>query len=92
MTSRVWTTATRFSDELQQEWTWTEKYATQSEILAYINWVADKLDLRSDITFNTRVMGAVLDEQTLRWTVSTDTEEKVDARFVVMATGHCLPP
>lgn len=76
-----------FSDELQQEWTWTEKYATQSEILEYINWVADKLDLRRDITFETRVSSAVLDEQTLRWTVTTDTGEMVDARFVVMATG-----
>ncbi len=45
-----------FSDELQQEWTWTEKYATQAEILDHINWVADKLDLRSDITFDTRVV------------------------------------
>ncbi len=76
-----------FSDELQQEWTWTEKYATQTEILAYINWVADKLDLRRDITFGTRVTGAVLDEQTLRWTVRTDAGESVEARFVVMATG-----
>ncbi|TGB36819.1 flavin-containing monooxygenase [Mycolicibacterium peregrinum] len=76
-----------FSDELQQEWTWTEKYATQSEILKYINWVADKLDLRRDITFETRVSSAVLDEQTLRWTVTTDTGETVYARFVVMATG-----
>lgn len=76
-----------FSDELQQEWTWTEKYATQSEILEYINWVADKLDLRRDITFETRVSSAVLDEQTLRWSVTTDTGEIVDARFVVMATG-----
>ncbi|WP_445165494.1 flavin-containing monooxygenase [Mycolicibacterium sp. Dal123E01] len=76
-----------FSDALQQEWTWTEKYATQREILAYINWVADKLDLRRDITFGTRVVAAVLDEQTLRWTVRTDAQEHVEARFVVMATG-----
>lgn len=76
-----------FSDELQQEWTWTEKYATQREILEYIKWVADRLDLRSDITFDTRVVSAVLDEDTLRWTVRTDTGEVVIARFVVMATG-----
>lgn len=76
-----------FSDELQQEWTWTEKYATQGEILRYINWVADKLDLRRDITFDTRVISAMLDEHTLRWTVGTDEGESVDARFVVMATG-----
>lgn len=76
-----------FSEELEQEWTWTEKYATQGEILRYMNWVADKLDLRGGITFNTRVVSATLDEQSLRWTVVTDTGETVTARFVIMATG-----
>ncbi len=76
-----------FSDELQQEWDWTEKYATQAEILAYINWVADRLDLRRDITLNARVISAVLDEENLRWTVTTDIGERVTARFCVMATG-----
>lgn len=81
-----------FSDELQQEWTWTEKYATQGEILDYIKWVADKLDLRSGITFNTRVVSAVFDEDALRWTVTTDFGEIVTARFVVMATGPLSSP
>ncbi|MGW0163229.1 flavin-containing monooxygenase [Mycobacterium sp. NPDC003323] len=81
-----------FSEELQQEWTWTEKYATQSEILDYIKWVADKLDLRSGITFNTRVISAVFDEDALQWTVTTDTGETVTARFVVMATGPLSSP
>jgi len=76
-----------FSADLEQEWNWTEKYATQSEILRYLNWAADKLDLRRDITFNTRVVSAVLDEDTLRWTVTTDTGEVVTARFCLMATG-----
>jgi cyclohexanone monooxygenase len=76
-----------FSDELQQEWTWTEKYATQAEILRYMKWVADKLDLRSGITFNTRVISAALDEDTLSWTVTTDGGEVVTARFCIMATG-----
>ncbi|WP_407685523.1 flavin-containing monooxygenase [Mycobacterium sp. HUMS_1102779] len=76
-----------FSDELQQEWDWSEKYATQAEILAYINWVADRLDLRRDVTLNSRVTSAVLDEHTLRWTVTTDTGERVTARFCLMATG-----
>jgi cation diffusion facilitator CzcD-associated flavoprotein CzcO len=76
-----------FSDELQQEWTWTEKYAAQSEILDYLNWVADKLDLRRDIVFGTRVVSTVLDEKTLRWTVLTDAGPALSARFVVMATG-----
>ena len=76
-----------FSDELQQEWDWTEKYATQAEILRYLNWVADRLDLRRDITFNTRAVSAVLDESTLRWTVTTDGGEVLTARFCLMATG-----
>ena len=76
-----------FSDELQQEWTWTEKYATQAEILSYLQWVADRLDLRRGITFNTRVTSATFDEQALRWRVTTDTGEVVHARFCIMATG-----
>ena len=76
-----------FSDELQQDWNWTEKYATQAEILSYLNWVADRLDLRRDITFNTRVVSAVLNESTLRWTVTTDGGEVLTARFCLMATG-----
>jgi cation diffusion facilitator CzcD-associated flavoprotein CzcO len=76
-----------FSDELQQEWNWTEKYATQAEILGYLNWVADRLDLRRDITFNTRAVSAVLDETTLRWSVTTDGGDVLTARFCLMATG-----
>jgi cation diffusion facilitator CzcD-associated flavoprotein CzcO len=76
-----------FSDELQQEWDWTEKYATQAEILAYLNWVADKLDLRRDIELDTRVVSAVFDETTLRWTLSTDDGRRLSARFCLMATG-----
>src|ERR1700730_8146521 len=51
-----------FADELQQEWSWTEKYATQTEILHSLNWVADKLDLRRDVVFETRVVSATLDQ------------------------------
>ena len=76
-----------FSDELQQEWDWTEKYATQAEILRYLNWVADKLDLRRDIAFNSRVVSAVLDESRLRWAVTTADGEVLTARLTLMATG-----
>ncbi len=76
-----------FSDELQRAWDWTEKYATQAEILRYLNWVADRLDLRRDITFNTRVVSAVLDSSTLRWTVTTDGPGVLTARFCLLATG-----
>ncbi len=85
-----------FSQELVDEWTWSERYATQPEILEYAEWVADRLDLRRQITFNTRVVRAVFDEDDLRWTVETDTGTVVRARFVVAASGSIsaasLPP
>jgi cation diffusion facilitator CzcD-associated flavoprotein CzcO len=78
-----------FSDELQQEWRWTERYSSQAEILRYINHVADRFDLRRDITLETRVTSATFDEATNRWTVRTDRGHEVPARFCIMATG-CL--
>jgi cyclohexanone monooxygenase len=78
-----------FSDDLQQEWQWTERYASQPEILRYINHVADRFDLRRDIRLSTRVTAAVFDEATHRWAVSTDRGERVSAQFCIMATG-CL--
>jgi cyclohexanone monooxygenase len=78
-----------FDDGLQQEWQWTELYASQPEILTYANHVADRFDLRRDIRFNTRVTAASFDEAAQRWTVRTDHGDVVTARFCVMATG-CL--
>jgi cyclohexanone monooxygenase len=79
----------QFSEELQQEWEWTERYAPQPEILRYLNHVADRFDLRRDISFATRVTSAVFDESADRWRVRTDRGEEVTARFCIMATG-CL--
>ena len=78
-----------FSDELQDDWQWTERYAAQPELLAYLNHVADRFDLRRDIRFDTRVTSAVFDEAAGRWTVSTNQGDVVSARFCIMATG-CL--
>jgi cyclohexanone monooxygenase len=78
-----------FSDEIQRGWTWTERYAAQPEILRYQNYVADKLDLRRDIQFETRVTAANYDERDALWVIETDRGERVRARFCVMATG-CL--
>lgn len=78
-----------FSEELQQEWKWTERYATQAEILRYINHVADRFELRPDIQFNTRVSSALFNETTSQWQVRTERNELVSAQFCVMATG-CL--
>jgi cation diffusion facilitator CzcD-associated flavoprotein CzcO len=79
----------QFSDELQQEWQWSERYASQPEILAYLDHVAERFDLRRDIQFGTRVEGAAFDEATDRWEISTDNGARISARFLVMATG-CL--
>ena len=78
-----------FSDELQQEWTWTERYATQPEILRYIQHVADRFDLRRDIQLGTRVTAAVFDDTTNRWIIQTDSGDCMSATYCVMATG-CL--
>ena len=78
-----------FDDPLQQEWTWTERYPKQDEILRYINHVADRFDLRRDIHFNTRVASAVYDEASRLWTVRTQQGDAVTARFVISAVG-CL--
>src|SRR6184192_2004990 len=78
-----------FSDELQQEWNWSERYAPQPEILAYANHVADRFNLRSDIQFDTGVERAEFDERANIWSVTTSDGETVTAKFVVLATG-CL--
>jgi cyclohexanone monooxygenase len=78
-----------FSDELQQEWCWSERYAPQPEILKYANHVADRFDLRRDIQFNIRIESCVFDENANIWSVTTSDGRTVTARFVVLATG-CL--
>src|SRR5947209_8128981 len=79
-----------FSDELQQEWHWTERYASQPEILSYINHVADRFDLRRHIQFETCVTAATFNETTNQWNSQIDTGESVPAKFCIMAPG-CLP-
>jgi cyclohexanone monooxygenase len=78
-----------FSEELQQEWNWSERYAPQSEILKYANHVADRFNLRSDIQLNTRVDRAAFDEGANIWSVTTSDGNTVRAKYVVLATG-CL--
>jgi cyclohexanone monooxygenase len=78
-----------FSEEIVRGWSWSERYATQPEIIRYANYVADRLDLRKDISFRTRVTAAHYDEDARRWTVETDRGDRVSAQFCIMATG-CL--
>ena len=78
-----------FEDELPREWKWTERYATQPEILRYVNHVADRFKLRDGIDFETRVTSAVFDKSANRWMVTTDQGSQFSARYCIMATG-CL--
>jgi cyclohexanone monooxygenase len=78
-----------FDEALEREWKWTERYATQPELLRYINHVADRFDLRKDIQLETRVTSAAFDEKAGRWTVRTDKGDVASARYCIMATG-CL--
>ncbi|MFT7177145.1 MAG: cyclohexanone monooxygenase, partial [Halioglobus sp.] len=79
----------QFSDDLQQKWEWTQRYAGQPEILQYANHVADEFKLRDQFIFNASVDGATYDDVNEIWSVSTDTGKIVTARFLIMATG-CL--
>ncbi len=81
-----------FSDELQQEWKWPERYGTQPEILKYINHVADRFDLRRDVQLDTRIKSALFDSKSSEWTLKTDSGEEVRARYCVMAAGNLSTP
>jgi cation diffusion facilitator CzcD-associated flavoprotein CzcO len=78
-----------FSDEIQDDWQWSELFSPQPEIERYLNWVADRLELRRDIAFSTRVTALTFDEPSATWTTETDTGVRVVSRFVVSAVG-CL--
>lgn len=81
-----------FSNELQQEWKWPERYGTQPEILKYINHVADRFDLRRDVQLNTRIVSATFDGKAGKWTLKTDGGEEIRARYCVMAAGNLSTP
>jgi cyclohexanone monooxygenase len=78
-----------FSEDLEQDWDWSQRYAPQPEILRYINHVADRFELRRDVQLNTKVLFAHYVETGGRWRVETDDGETWNAAFCVMATG-CL--
>ncbi|MGX1934098.1 flavin-containing monooxygenase [Microbacterium resistens] len=78
-----------FDDDLQRDWRWSERYATQPEILRYLNHVADRFDIRRHYRFGERVIEAVWDDPDQRWTLRTGSGLEVRARWVVMASG-CL--
>jgi cation diffusion facilitator CzcD-associated flavoprotein CzcO len=81
-----------FSDEIQQEWVWTETMPAQPEIEAYLNFVADRLDLRRDIRLHTKVVAMTFDEDAAEWVLETDSGERFVAPFVVAASGILSVP
>jgi cyclohexanone monooxygenase len=81
-----------FSEPLQQEWKWPERYSSQGDILRYINHVADRFDLRPDVQTKTRVLSAILDKQDGLWTIRTSDGKARTARFCIMATGNLSLP
>ena len=76
-----------FDPELEQEWEWTERFATQPEIQRYLSHVADRFDLRRSIRFGTGVAEARWREADRRWRVETEAGDAIDARFLILATG-----
>jgi cation diffusion facilitator CzcD-associated flavoprotein CzcO len=78
-----------FNQDIINEWTWSEKYPAQPEILRYLNFVADKLDLKRSFRFSTRIESMTWDEATNHWEVRTNDGDVVHARYVISAVG-CL--
>ncbi len=76
-----------FSEDIQQNWKWSERYASQPELMRYLNWVADRLELRPDIQLDSELKTARYDESTDHWHVGFSTGETVVTRFLVLATG-----
>jgi cyclohexanone monooxygenase len=81
-----------FSRELAQEWSWKERYPGQAELLTYLNHVADRFDLRRDVSFNTRLESAHYDEGGNRWNLTTDTGAKISTTYLITALGVLSQP
>ncbi len=77
-----------FDQALVRDWTWSERYGTQPEILRYVNFVADRLDINTHTDYNTRIASALWLEQRRTWLLKTTEGRALSARFCIMATGH----
>ncbi len=84
-----------FSEELLDEWQWSEHFARQPETEKYLNFVADKFDLRKDMEFNNKIEDAKYDKESKRWNIETDQGIKASATFLITAVGplsaHVMP-
>src|SRR5947208_14939184 len=94
--SESYTYGYSFSEELLQEWDWKEHYSGQPENERYLNYVADKFDLRRDIQFNSHVVSAVYDQRANRWDVHLENGQRMRTQFLVAAVGilsaRYIPP
>ena len=81
-----------FSEEIRKEWQWSCRYPAQPEILDYLNFVPDRLDLKRDIEFGTRLTTGRYDEAEQGWLVETDRGETVRARFLITGVGNTSMP
>ncbi len=90
--SESYTYGYSFSEEVLEEWSWTEKHSPQTETLAYLNFVADKFELRQYMQFNCRVQSLTFDEDTSTWSVHLEGGRKVTTRFVITALGTLSAP
>ncbi|MBI3245516.1 MAG: NAD(P)/FAD-dependent oxidoreductase [Deltaproteobacteria bacterium] len=90
--SESYTYGYSFSEELLQEWEWSEHFSPQPETLRYLNYVADKFDLRRDIQFSARIASAVYDESTNRWQIQTEDGRRAQAQFLITAIGVLSAP
>lgn len=85
--SESWIYILHFSDEVNKEWTWKERFPCQPEVLDYLNYVADKFDMQKDIQFNTRVKSAHWDAGPGIWKFETEAGEKLSSKYFISCTG-----
>ncbi|GAB2641891.1 NAD(P)/FAD-dependent oxidoreductase [Gordonia jinhuaensis] len=81
-----------FDEDLYKGWSWSSRFPGQAEIEQWLNYVADTLDLRRDISFDTTIVRAVFDEDTHRWTVTTDSGDTIDTQYLVTCAGMLSAP
>jgi cyclohexanone monooxygenase len=81
-----------FSDELQQEWDWSERYGSQPEILRYINHVADRFDLRRSVQLDTRIASATFDDPANEWVIRSTRGQEIRATYFIVAAGSLSTP
>ncbi len=90
--SESWTYGYSFSQQLLEEWDWQEHFAAQPETERYLNYVADKFDLRRDIQFNSRVAAAHYSEETRSWDITLEDGRRYNTRFLITAVGVLSAP